>query len=117
MCFIVVHGPGFESVTVKQPAATLLFEFISTVGFFSCLLLFFFFNRIMVFIAVTLWDYFVLDISYGKRYKHVVGNGEFSSSTGKRSDTRTTDQVQNMSFGMSGEMNMLLQKKNYPGRM
>lgn len=43
-------------------------EFISTVGFFCCCLLLFFFllYRIMVFIVVTIWDYFVLDISYGK---------------------------------------------------
>lgn len=32
---------------------------------FCCFLLFYFFG-IMVFIAVTLWDYSVLDISYGK---------------------------------------------------
>lgn len=60
--------PGFESVTVKQPAATLLFEFISTVGFFCCCLFLFSFFRIMVFIAVILRGYSVLEFSYGKSF-------------------------------------------------
>lgn len=43
-------------------------EFISTVGFFVVVVFpSFFFVRIMVFIVVTLWDYFVLDISYGEK--------------------------------------------------
>lgn len=38
---------------------------LAQLGFFV-VFCFFFFNRIMVFIAVTLWDYFVLDVFCGK---------------------------------------------------
>lgn len=39
---------------------------LAQLGFFCCCLFLFSFFRITVFIAVILWDYSVLDISYGK---------------------------------------------------